>query len=211
MRKIFFILMFLLICICPCSSYAVSFTTYGNEAVDWGMAVGSSYSWENFDQDDSLEFLSRNFGGFTASLINPAGWYPFCNEGGLHIPRLTQQPGANNSYLRLTFNPGIRALSLHFRNTDTNDRLGINIAGTIWSFPYTSGYRELNVIADGEFTWVDFYGFESSGYDITGITITRVSYASELNPVPEPTTLVLLSFAFLIFILQPPKLLQHLN
>ena len=200
MSKFFLSLIVLCICVCPCNVYALSFTTYTNH-YDWAMAVGD-HSIQNFNNESNGSFTSRNFGGFRADLINSSGNLPAISNGELILQSFTE----GHSYLRLIFSTAIRALYFTWRNTDADDSIELNIAGTLWSFGMaTGGFPAAGTFAiiaqDGAFTWLDLYDPTGGGGILTYGYLDNVYYSTEVNPVPEPASFALFSYFFIVCVL----------
>ncbi len=167
---------------------AITYTSYTDYAA-WSSAAGAT-TIEDFTGETTGSFISRDFGDFDAQLFNQSASYlPEIVNEELRIQRWN-----SNSYLQIEFDDNIQSLGFDWRNTDnSSDSIELIIGGDIWDFgpSQSSGFFGL-IASGGTFDTVAFSDSAGNGGALGYGYIDNIEYAVVSNPVPEPSTYILL-------------------
>jgi hypothetical protein len=170
---------------------AITYTGYPDLS-SWSAAAGAT-SLEDFSGESLVPFITRDFGDFTATLINPyyagSGYWPTITTGGLLM--LPSRDGA--SILEIVFDNPITELAFDWLNpgSTTNFFMSAGLPDT-FVFPSADspGFFGI-VVADGTIDTISFWSdFDEGDPSLQGY-IDNIRYSSSAS-VPEPATMLLL-------------------
>lgn len=157
---------------------SAAITTYTNQAA-WAAAT-SATSLYDFNSDANGTFTSKDFGDFTATLINESGGNkPSVNNGTLQL-----QEWNSNSALKITFDSTISAFGFNWSNTDpTGDRIEINILGQNFIFG-SKGSGFFGLTSTILFSDALIGDSEGNGGALTYAKLDNFQYSVSAVPVP---------------------------
>lgn len=178
----------------PLMANALTITTYTNEA-SWTTAAGGGLQLEDVNDETTGGFTTKTFDGFTATRTGTSVHMSVANGGANDID------GTN--YLKLfstthtqnmvwTFDNSLTALGFDWKNTDaTGDVIELLVGGQTFAFgpPQQSGFFGI-VIAGGSVTSVALSDTPGNGGHLHKASFDNVQFTA--NPVPEPSTMILL-------------------
>lgn len=148
------------------SGIATTFSIY-TDLTAWQTAVGSAVL-DDFSDDTSGRFYSKDFGNFTGTSSNLTELYqPYIYHLSYSDPQTYISFRAGS--IVFAFDYGLSAFSFRWRNTsDPYSDLFLNIEGNTWTFHNASGY-------DG----YSFFGVVATGgtFDTITIQINSTRYA----------------------------------
>ncbi len=167
---------------------AITYVAYTDYAA-WSAAAGVTTT-EDFTGEANGSFTYRDFGDFDAQLFNQDRSYlPSILNEELRLQRWDQA-----SYLQIVFDYNIQSLGFDWRNTDTTgDSIELIIGADTWDFgpAQSSGFFGL-IASGGTFDMIAFSDTFGNGGALASGYIDNIEYASVSNPVPEPSTYILL-------------------